>query len=127
MVWIRIASNRFKFARNAFGGTIPALAFSVNLAVNLYQHGVVYRALKRFFDGSRVRLQSIARELNSVRETGRQVINEVFCGYGVPLAERPAWNQLRVGVNSGPGPDIPDDAVALHFFNGDLLLFASDE
>ena len=66
-------------------------------------------------------------KLDAIGETPREVVHEMPCGDRIAHTDHVAGDQLRIGVNGRPRPDIPTNAVTLDLRHCDVLLFAADE
>lgn len=116
MIRVRLTDDRVALAGNAFWRAVAALAVSVALFVNLHQLSVVYAFAKDLDDGGKVCPQSVRAKLNAIRQTTSQIRHEHFSGFWITLPEGPAWDQLCIGVNRRPGPN-----VARNPFLGNIL------
>jgi hypothetical protein len=68
--------------------------------------GVVNVASKRALDGDQVGLVGVCGKLDAVGEAGSQVVHELNRSARVPVADQPARDQLRFGVNGRPSPNV---------------------
>src|SRR5439155_24623326 len=64
-------------------------------------------------DGRQVRMVSVCRELDAVREPTGKVLHEVPRAPGIARAYMEARDELRVRVDGDPGPDRPDEVLVL--------------
>jgi len=83
-------------------------AFAPRLRVNLHDRSVIdWRAVERAFHGQRVSLVPVRRNLNALRETGREVAKELVGAHRCAVAHIPSWDQLCRPVDGNPSPDVP--------------------
>lgn len=102
---VGVAGNCVALTSQAHSGAVPFLrAFSY--AVDLNQHRVVNIAAERLINRLDVQLQAIAGKLDAIRQTARQVFDEIAGGLRIALADQPARYQLGICVNRGPEPCI---------------------
>jgi hypothetical protein len=65
--------------------------------------------------------------LHAIRQAVGKVCDEMPSRGSIPLANRPARNELCVGIDCRPCPNITADTVSLNFFKGDLFLLAANK
>jgi hypothetical protein len=124
-VWV--ATHAVGFASDAGSGAVAPLAFRVDLAVDLNQHRVINVVAERALDGVQVEFQAIGRQLDAIRKTTSQVLDERTRRGGIPHPDHPRRNQLRVRVDSNPRPNVSAYPVPLNLLHRDVLLFAADK
>jgi hypothetical protein len=105
-----VADHRLLFAADALCWAVPLLTFGI-IAVDLNQHGVVNLVLERIDNRIDINLHSIRGELHPVGETAREILNELRGALSIALAEKPARNQLGLGIDCNPGPHVASDAL----------------
>jgi hypothetical protein len=126
---VRVGVARDSVGLTAYAGcrTVTTLAFGIDFTVNLHQLGKVDILTERSLDCFAVELQSVARQLHAMRKTAREVFHEVTRCNGITLADHPARDQLRIGVDGRPRPNITANAVLLDLLRCCVLLFTPDE
>src|SRR5580658_4247936 len=100
---------------NALSGTVALLAV-VHCSINLDQHRVVNITAKSLFDCCEISVQSVAGELDAIRQTVGKVVHKDPSGNAITRSDDPTWNQFGIGIDSSPGPAVPSKRV----FRGDL-------
>ena len=75
---------------------------------------------------SQVHLESVGSQLNAVRKTAREVLNEFGGVTGIALADQPRANDLSVGVDGYPSPSTTDPEVVFPRFRDVLILRANE-
>lgn len=95
------------------------------LTVNLYQLSKVDFNTESILDGAKIGAMAICGHLDAIGEPSGQVMHEVVSGLRIPVANVPAGNELRFGINGDPRPDIA--ATATFFLCGDVGFLSSHE
>src|SRR5687768_9309834 len=125
MLRVGFANYAFFFATSANSRTIALLALGI-VSVNLHKPGVIDIFTERLQNGLEVSSQTVRGKLNAIRKAGGHIRHERISGLRVAFAKSPARNQLSVGINCCPGPNIPRD-LTLRNVRRDLLLLAVAE
>ena len=89
---------------DALGRAIAAGA-SVIGRENLDQHGVIGIEVDRLY-GRQVGLVAVRSELDLIGETRLKIAHERNAGVLAAVADVPRDDQLRVGINRGPRPNV---------------------
>jgi|ERR1017187_3976385 hypothetical protein len=77
-----------------------------------------------YINGLDVQLQSIASELDAIRQSACKVLDEVAGAVRIALTNQPAGYELGIGINSSPEPRIACTGVLGCDIFGNGLLFA---
>ena len=106
--FVRVACDRGRLdARNLRWRVAVGRATCVDEApVVLFEHGVVHVDTEGVVHGIQVDFQLVGRKLDSVSQTRSYVLHEVVADGGGPLTKHVGNDQLAVGVDSRPRPDI---------------------
>ena len=107
---VRHPGNRVTLATKAHGRAVALLSV-VRDTVDLNEHGVVHIARKRLINRLDIKLQAIAGKLDAIRKTAGKVFDKVAGALRIALANQPARDQLRIGINRGPEPRIASAGV----------------
>ncbi len=128
VLWIGIANNNSLLTSNAFRRAVTLLSFG-RLAVNLVKLRVVHMAVESPLHGLQVGAQSIAGQLDSIRETIRQIIiHKDSSGKRHPRrANDPGWNQFAIRVDCCPGPYVTSAGVLRGYLWRHVLRFCVAE
>lgn len=108
------------------GGAITFLSIFRN-AIHLHQLGVVDIIAKCLIDCLGVKLQTIAGELDAIRQSTREVLDEVSRGLRCSRSNHPAGHELGIGIDCGPQPRVTSAVVLLRDIRGDVLSLAVAE
>jgi len=92
--------------------------------VVLLQHGVIHVHAERIIDGIQIDLVAVGGQLDAVGQPRRHILHEVVGVVGCPVANPVADDQLGVGIDGRPRPDVaPLSAFVLR----DVLGLRTDE
>lgn len=106
-------------------GTVPNLGIWC-AAIELDEHRIVNIAAKGIGNGFQVCLVAIGGELNAMGQPAGNVLHKLMGIASVTATNQVGQNQLGIGIDGGPSPDITNAFRALHIF-GDVLLFSVNE
>lgn len=123
---VRVANNRIDLAADADGGAVTLLGLRVG-AIELLQHGVVDVSAKGILDGRQIHLVAVRGELDSVRQSARHILQKLRGASGVARPNKPAQNELGVGINRDEGPRVASIRILRRDLRGDVLRLARDE
>lgn len=121
-----VALDRLLPRAGALGRAVAALGALGSGAVQLDQHRVIDIAAERALDRVEVSLVAVAGELHAVRQPLRQIIHERDGVVAVPAADKVGGDDLRIGVDRGPGPDVAIGQIQ-PLGASDVLLLGRDE
>src|SRR5215470_752194 len=79
-------------------------------AVDPGEYLIVQIAFARTLDGIEMGLATVGRYLHRPHEAAREVVDEGNRGFGAAVADLPRRDQLGVGIDRYPGPNIPERA-----------------
>src|ERR1022692_4326779 len=125
VVVIGIAADYRLACSHADCGAVARLWPLLRVVVNLLQHRVINVRSESILNGAQICAMTVSRQLHAMREAFREVVHEAIRTAGVAIANEPARNELRIGIERNPSPNIAR-ALLLHF-NGAVLLLRSDE
>jgi hypothetical protein len=86
-------------------GAVPACRVR-NLAVELYELGVIDIGTEASLDGFQICPVSVAGNLHAIGETPRQITHELDGGRATAVADAPRWDQFGFRIDRNPRPDI---------------------
>lgn len=124
---VGVACSDFLLAANALWRRVAAVFFGPFVAVALYENPVVNFGLKRAMDRVEVQPVPVRAQLNAVRHSLREIVNEVVGRAIVATADTPCADQLGIGIHRDPRPDVTGERVALPNFGRYVLLLGIAE
>lgn len=110
---------------DALGWTVVRFRLRRN-SIQFNQGCIVNLGTERTFYGFQICAMSVSSQLDSVSESTRKILHELIGASGVPRTHEIRNNQLCVGVNCNPSPNIPVPELA-PFIGGYILLFCIAE
>src|SRR5439155_11458779 len=124
MAGVRIASDRIAAASDAFGRAVPNLVR--NGPVQLLEHRVIHVRSERILDRVQIGAVAVGVDLHAPGETARQVLAEFRGRSRVPRRYEPRRDNLRIGTERRPRPNVPASIVAALTLRAVLLLHADE-
>ena len=123
---VRASLDCLRFTADACRGAVAALAIGVDLPVHLDEHGVVDVVAECCINRLQVRLVAVAGQLHAIGKAWRKVFHKGACRARITLADHEAGNQLCIGVDGYPRPDVATVAL-FEFLGRHLLLLTAHE
>jgi hypothetical protein len=108
-----------------FGRAIAASGMRY-FAIELDELGIIDIGTKPGFDRFQICAMPIARDLNAVCEAPGKIADKFDCGRAAAIAYTPRRNQLRIGADRNPCPNVASGLGSL-FCQYDVALFGVDE
>jgi hypothetical protein len=106
MVVVGAAADDSLASAHADSGTISRIRAILRRAVNLLQHRKVDLFAESILDCFQVGAMAVCRELHTIRQTRPQILDEMMRCSRMAATDKPARNELRIGVKCNPCPAI---------------------
>ena len=115
------APHRVLFAGDASGWAVPLLALGIG-AVNLNNLRIVNHPSESLDNRQEVHLVAIGSQLDSIRQTPRNVIKERLGGLGIAVPDHPTQDKFAVSIDCYERPSIASETLGLNR-RSDVLCF----
>jgi hypothetical protein len=120
---VRGAGDVANVNSDALGGRVARFIFK-GLAVDFLLYRVIHIRAKSPLYRFSVRLVAVLGDLSPVTQAASQIVNKVPCDVGFAVSKSPARNQLGMGIDGTPKPDVARIGVILGNFFRAVLFFA---
>lgn len=119
---LRMALNHGRHCADALRWTVASLWPARLISVQFDQHRVINFCSEREANSLKVNFVPVSGKLNAIREAGGQIVHKVLRVPRIAVANSPAGNQLSIGANCRPRPDVAVAKLAAQFFGNILFL-----
>lgn len=121
VLWIGTPGNYNFAATDALRWTVGRFTLAVGY-IHFNQHRVINVIPEAVLNRGEIGAMAVCSHLNAIRKALRYVLNKFVGASGIASGNEPRNNQLRIGVNGDPCPNISIAEFAAKFLR-DVLFF----
>lgn len=125
VIRVGIPKDRLHLAADALAWRIAPLFFAGRYAVNLLELRIVHFYPESALNSFEVRLVRVRGHLNPASDAAGAIFHELHGPTRIPATDKVGNDQLGIGVNSDPRPDISPSVILL--LRRGIFLFAANK